>query len=76
MLHRPVIREALDSPLAVEEYGKVRSRQLQLCDELGFDYGFCVEHHFRRGQSQGNIEVTGPPTLRFILDLLLRLGLL
>jgi hypothetical protein len=42
---------------------------------LGFDYGFCVEHHFRRGQSQGNIEVTGPPTLRFILDLLLRFGL-
>ncbi len=22
-------------------------RELQLCDELGFDYGFCVEHHFR-----------------------------
>src|ERR1700683_5347595 len=21
-------------------------RELQLCDELGFDYGFCVEHHF------------------------------
>lgn len=20
-------------------------RELQLCDELGFDYGFCVEHH-------------------------------
>src|SRR5271166_5604193 len=50
-------------------------RELQLCDELGFDYGFCVEHHFRRGQSQGNIEVTGSPTLRFIIDLLLRLGL-
>jgi alkanesulfonate monooxygenase SsuD/methylene tetrahydromethanopterin reductase-like flavin-dependent oxidoreductase (luciferase family) len=21
-------------------------RELALCDELGFDYGFCVEHHF------------------------------
>ena len=25
-------------------------RELQLCDELGFDYGFCVEHHFRPGR--------------------------
>jgi hypothetical protein len=23
-------------------------RDLQACDELDFDYGFCVEHHFRR----------------------------
>ena len=26
-------------------------RELQLCDELGFDYGFCVEHHFRPDES-------------------------
>jgi alkanesulfonate monooxygenase SsuD/methylene tetrahydromethanopterin reductase-like flavin-dependent oxidoreductase (luciferase family) len=26
-------------------------RELQLCDELGFDYGFCVEHHFRPEES-------------------------
>ena len=22
-------------------------RELALCDDLGFDYSFCVEHHFR-----------------------------
>lgn len=26
-------------------------RELTLCDELGFDYGFCVEHHFRPEES-------------------------
>jgi alkanesulfonate monooxygenase SsuD/methylene tetrahydromethanopterin reductase-like flavin-dependent oxidoreductase (luciferase family) len=26
-------------------------RELQLCVELGFDYGFCVEHHFRPDES-------------------------
>jgi len=26
-------------------------RELQLADELGFDYGFCVEHHFRPEES-------------------------
>src|SRR4030088_1996737 len=26
-------------------------RELALCDELGFDYGFCVEHHFRPDES-------------------------
>ena len=26
-------------------------RELQVCDELGFDYGFCVEHHFRPDES-------------------------
>src|SRR5262245_7008606 len=26
-------------------------RELQLCDELGFDYGFSVEHHFTRRES-------------------------
>jgi len=26
-------------------------RELQLCDELGFDYGFCVEHHFTPHES-------------------------
>ena len=26
-------------------------RELQLCDEIGFDYGFCVEHHFRPDES-------------------------
>jgi alkanesulfonate monooxygenase SsuD/methylene tetrahydromethanopterin reductase-like flavin-dependent oxidoreductase (luciferase family) len=26
-------------------------REIQLCDELGFDYGFCVEHHFRPDES-------------------------
>lgn len=26
-------------------------RELMLCDELGFDYGFCVEHHFRPEES-------------------------
>jgi alkanesulfonate monooxygenase SsuD/methylene tetrahydromethanopterin reductase-like flavin-dependent oxidoreductase (luciferase family) len=26
-------------------------RELALCDELGFDYGFCVEHHFRPHES-------------------------
>ncbi|HXQ53214.1 MAG TPA: LLM class flavin-dependent oxidoreductase [Stellaceae bacterium] len=26
-------------------------RELVLCDELGFDYGFCVEHHFRPDES-------------------------
>ena len=26
-------------------------RELMLCDELGFDYGFCVEHHFTPHES-------------------------
>ena len=26
-------------------------RELELCDQLGFDYGFCVEHHFRPDES-------------------------
>ncbi len=26
-------------------------REIQLCDELGFDYAFCVEHHFRPDES-------------------------
>ncbi|MBX9840820.1 MAG: LLM class flavin-dependent oxidoreductase [Xanthobacteraceae bacterium] len=26
-------------------------RELELCDELGFDYSFCVEHHFRPDES-------------------------
>jgi len=26
-------------------------RELALCDDLGFDYGFCVEHHFRPDES-------------------------
>jgi alkanesulfonate monooxygenase SsuD/methylene tetrahydromethanopterin reductase-like flavin-dependent oxidoreductase (luciferase family) len=26
-------------------------RELELCDELGFDYAFCVEHHFRPDES-------------------------
>ncbi len=26
-------------------------RELQCCDELGFDYSFCVEHHFRPDES-------------------------
>jgi alkanesulfonate monooxygenase SsuD/methylene tetrahydromethanopterin reductase-like flavin-dependent oxidoreductase (luciferase family) len=26
-------------------------RELQLCDQLNFDYGFCVEHHFRPDES-------------------------
>jgi len=26
-------------------------RELQMCDELGFDYGFCVEHHCRPDES-------------------------
>jgi alkanesulfonate monooxygenase SsuD/methylene tetrahydromethanopterin reductase-like flavin-dependent oxidoreductase (luciferase family) len=26
-------------------------RELQLCDQLGYDYGFCVEHHFRPDES-------------------------
>ena len=26
-------------------------QELQLCDELDFDYGFCVEHHFRPDES-------------------------
>lgn len=26
-------------------------RELELCDDLGFDYGFCVEHHFRPDES-------------------------
>jgi alkanesulfonate monooxygenase SsuD/methylene tetrahydromethanopterin reductase-like flavin-dependent oxidoreductase (luciferase family) len=26
-------------------------RELQLCDDLDFDYGFCVEHHFRPDES-------------------------
>jgi alkanesulfonate monooxygenase SsuD/methylene tetrahydromethanopterin reductase-like flavin-dependent oxidoreductase (luciferase family) len=26
-------------------------RELQLADRLGFDYGFCVEHHFRPDES-------------------------
>src|SRR5262249_15707029 len=29
-------------------------RELQLCDELGFDYGFCVEHHFRPDESRAS----------------------
>jgi alkanesulfonate monooxygenase SsuD/methylene tetrahydromethanopterin reductase-like flavin-dependent oxidoreductase (luciferase family) len=26
-------------------------RELELCDQLGYDYGFCVEHHFRKDES-------------------------
>jgi alkanesulfonate monooxygenase SsuD/methylene tetrahydromethanopterin reductase-like flavin-dependent oxidoreductase (luciferase family) len=26
-------------------------RELELCDELGFDFAFCVEHHFRPDES-------------------------
>jgi hypothetical protein len=26
-------------------------RELELCDTLGFDYGFCVEHHFTPHES-------------------------
>src|SRR6185295_7106350 len=26
-------------------------RELRLCDELDYDYGFCVEHHFRPDES-------------------------
>jgi alkanesulfonate monooxygenase SsuD/methylene tetrahydromethanopterin reductase-like flavin-dependent oxidoreductase (luciferase family) len=26
-------------------------RELQLCDAVGFDYSFCVEHHFRSDES-------------------------
>ena len=26
-------------------------RELQLCDDLGFDFSFCVEHHFRPDES-------------------------
>ncbi len=26
-------------------------RELQLCDETGYDYAFCVEHHFRPDES-------------------------
>jgi alkanesulfonate monooxygenase SsuD/methylene tetrahydromethanopterin reductase-like flavin-dependent oxidoreductase (luciferase family) len=26
-------------------------RELQACDDLGFDYSFCVEHHFRPDES-------------------------
>lgn len=26
-------------------------KELQVCDETGFDYGFCVEHHFRPDES-------------------------
>ena len=26
-------------------------RELALCDEIGFDYAFCVEHHFRPDES-------------------------
>ena len=26
-------------------------RELELCDALGFDYAFCVEHHFRPDES-------------------------
>ena len=26
-------------------------RELQLCDETGFDHAFCVEHHFRPDES-------------------------
>lgn len=26
-------------------------RELELCDELGFDMSFCVEHHFRPDES-------------------------
>jgi len=26
-------------------------RELQACDELDFDYGFCIEHHFRPDES-------------------------
>jgi len=26
-------------------------RELKLCDELGYDYAFCVEHHFRPDES-------------------------
>ena len=26
-------------------------RELELCDELDFDYAFCVEHHFRPDES-------------------------
>lgn len=35
---------------AAERYAQLW-REIQLCDELGFDYGFCVEHHFRPDES-------------------------
>ncbi len=35
---------------AAERYRQLW-RELKLCDELGFDYGFCVEHHFRHDES-------------------------
>jgi alkanesulfonate monooxygenase SsuD/methylene tetrahydromethanopterin reductase-like flavin-dependent oxidoreductase (luciferase family) len=35
---------------AADRYGQLW-RELKLCDELGFDFGFCVEHHFRRDES-------------------------
>jgi alkanesulfonate monooxygenase SsuD/methylene tetrahydromethanopterin reductase-like flavin-dependent oxidoreductase (luciferase family) len=36
--------------LAAERYEQLW-RELQLCDELGFDYGFAVEHHFSPHES-------------------------
>ncbi|MGH7089789.1 MAG: LLM class flavin-dependent oxidoreductase, partial [Stellaceae bacterium] len=33
-----------------DRYGQLW-RELKLCDELDFDFGFCVEHHFRRDES-------------------------
>jgi len=33
-----------------ERYGQLW-RELQLCDELGFEYAFCVEHHFSPHES-------------------------
>ena len=35
---------------AAERYGQLW-RELALSDELGFDYGFCVEHHFNPNES-------------------------
>ena len=35
---------------AAERYEQLW-RELAACDELGFDYGFCVEHHFNPNES-------------------------
>ena len=42
-------------------------RELQLCDELGFDYGFCVEHHFRPDESWMSADAA-PRYRKFLKD--------
>ena len=41
----------IEETLAAQQRYDQLWRELKLCDELGFDHSFCVEHHFRHDES-------------------------